>query len=296
MSAEQNDHFPVPFSVDRLPESLRDVVRPGIQEALARDNAYHAIEEYWEDGGDRSAPTLLAYAFMRFTEACEIHVDQQVEEAERALDLCEEAREQGVDDPETVETFEKICRKVRDELRRRRDGWYELAERAPDEVPDQEIGMVADELTRRGEYERAIAFFERKLDIEQGRPAHTRIRIGDCYAETGDEKQAESLYRQVISDGEASGQEKAMAYDRWVLLADDDELRERFDEARQWADREAEPWPLLHDSQEKLLDRGLATDDADIATHAADEIEQREASVRRELRHKVEDAQEQYGS
>src|SRR5687767_14286077 len=114
-----NPYFSVPFTMDELPSELREVVRPAINDSMEAERAYLAIEESWEGGLARTPATLLAYAFLRFVEACEIMVDDQADEARRALELAAEARRAGAAATPSLVRFEAECRDLLDEVEER---------------------------------------------------------------------------------------------------------------------------------------------------------------------------------
>ena len=102
----------LPFAVTDLPESLRSVV----QTALDREDPAEArqrLDDWLASGELRTAPVLIALAYLEMEYALAIMVDQGLKRSTRALALLEEAIALGAD-KRRLRDFRHRCQAVRE--------------------------------------------------------------------------------------------------------------------------------------------------------------------------------------
>ncbi len=295
MDEQSDTDLPIPFFVDALPDSLKPLVESALDDDLHSQEAHQAIEEYWEEDGDRTAPLLLAYAYLRVRDARAVMVDRLMEETDLALQLCEQARRLGVDRPNQVAEFEQTCRELFSEEKERRDYWYKMAGFEPSELHDEELLPVASELHRRGDHDRAVVFYAPALDIEAAPPTDDWLDYGDSLEEAGREAKARELYREIVSRRSEVDETLVLsAYARLVVSAPDETAADLFEEARAWAEDIDATWPWGYASQDALLERSIELDAPEMALHVADVVDAREGAVSREVREHVREARRRY--
>lgn len=295
MDSEQAPPIPVPFSVDELPESLQPFVRSALRDALHSQEAYRSIEEYWDDDGERTSTLLLAYAFLRLVDACEVMVDRQMEAADLALELTQEAKRRGVDERNDVVEFEQTSREIYGNAKDRRDYWYKMGGFDPSELHDDELLPVASEFLERGESERALPFYRQAIQFEAESPTEDWLDFGRCLEAVGEDGEAQNLYRRIVSRRDEVDETLVLsAYAGLVIVAPDADAHHWFEQARTWAETIDADWPWGYTSQEAVLGRARRLDDGEMATHVADVISSREGVVPREVREMIEEVRERY--
>jgi tetratricopeptide (TPR) repeat protein len=222
-------------------------------------------------------------------------VDRQMEAADLALELTEEARRRGVADQDDVTDFEQTSREIYGDAKDRRDYWYKMGGFEPSELHDDELLPVASELFERGECERALPFYRQAIDLEEETPTEDWLDFGRCLEAVGEDDEARHLYQQIVDRSDEVDETLVLsAYSGLVMVASDESVGEWFEEAREWADASGMEWPWGYASQEAVLERALQLDDSELATHVADVISSREGVVSREGREMIDEVRERY--
>lgn len=267
--------FPVPFLLEELPIELQQIVEPAIPDSLEADRAVIAIDDYWENDGERTPATLLAYAYLKFTEACEIMVDDQREMSELALKLIKEALLAGYERTRKLDDFEGEVRLVLAEEIERDAYYLHLAERGAENVADDEVAMVAYTLSGKGETAKAIPFFERAAR-ESPRPAHYTCNLASCYEEIGDTARSTEIYQQLFDQRDQHNNDFAVGRAAWTLIlnaSDDAEKLRLFVVVGEWFSKRGLTFPSVHGAQNELLQLAIDHGFVDMARQIVNAIE-----------------------
>lgn len=103
-----------PFAIDELPENLRK----DVAKALRRATRYVDGIELLSAHQDQESEVLLALAFFVFEDACSVMVDQVVPAGKRALELLDQAAQQGAAEDKVKRYQARIKRVLKREEKR----------------------------------------------------------------------------------------------------------------------------------------------------------------------------------